>query len=133
MSSCLPKVRAVQEKDLITVMVPIPVQRTAYLKPKRAFTFIIFNEIEQVILRTTTYPASPNTMICYSQNNSRDGWMVQWCWVNFQFQGVLLIWIKVGQGPISLAVGAGGIVWTFFFHLSFFFFLPLSGQRPDID
>ena len=34
--------------------------------------------------------------------------MVRWCWVNFQCQGVLLIWIIVGQGPIALAVGAGG-------------------------
>ena len=34
--------------------------------------------------------------------------MVQTCWVNFQFRGVLLIWIIVGQGPIALAVGAGG-------------------------
>ena len=34
--------------------------------------------------------------------------MVRWCWVNFHCRGVLLIWIKVGQGPIALAVGAGG-------------------------
>ena len=33
--------------------------------------------------------------------------MVGWCWVNFQCQGVLLIWIIVGQGPTALAVGAG--------------------------
>ena len=36
------------------------------------------------------------------------GRVVRRCWVNFQFQGVLLIWIIVGQGPIALAVGAGG-------------------------
>ena len=24
------------------------------------------------------------------------------------------IWITVGQGPTALAVGAGGVVWTFF-------------------
>ena len=34
--------------------------------------------------------------------------MVRWCWVNFQCRGVLLIWIRVGQGPTALAVGAGG-------------------------
>ena len=28
--------------------------------------------------------------------------------VNLQCRGVLLIWIIVGQGPIALAVGAGG-------------------------
>ena len=63
------------------------------------------------------------------------------------------IWMLVGHGPTSLAVGAGGGVWTFLllsflssFSLSlgegqtFFlssitslFFLPLSGRRPDID
>ena len=26
-----------------------------------------------------------------------------------------------------------GFVWTFFSHLSSFFFLPLFGRRPDID
>ena len=36
------------------------------------------------------------------------GRVVQWCWVNFQCLGVLLIWIIVGQGPIACAVGAGG-------------------------
>ena len=30
------------------------------------------------------------------------------CWVNFQCWGVLLICIIVGQGPVALAVGAGG-------------------------
>ena len=30
------------------------------------------------------------------------------CWVNFQCRGVLLIWIIVGQGPVALAIGAGG-------------------------
>ena len=30
------------------------------------------------------------------------------CWVNFQCRGVLLVLMMVGQGPIALAVGAGG-------------------------
>ena len=34
--------------------------------------------------------------------------MVRRCWVSFQCWGVLLIWIIVGQGPVVLAVGAGG-------------------------
>ena len=45
------------------------------------------------------------------------------------------IWMIVGQGPIALAVGAGGgIVWTFLlsFILSLLF-LPLFGRRSDID
>ena len=36
------------------------------------------------------------------------GRVVRRCWVNFQCRGVLLIWIIVGQGPVALAVGAGG-------------------------
>ena len=45
-----------------------------------------------------------------SPKSSREGvgGVVRWCWVNFQCRGVLLIWIIVGQGPIALAVGAGG-------------------------
>ena len=36
------------------------------------------------------------------------------------------IWITVGQGPTALAVGAGGVVWTFFSHLSFLSSFSLS-------
>ena len=44
------------------------------------------------------------------------------------------MWIAVGQGPIVLAVGADGVVWTFFLSsITSLFFLPLSGRRPDID
>ena len=44
------------------------------------------------------------------------------------------IWITVGQGPTALAVGAGGVVWTFL-HSSILslLFLPLFGRQPDID
>ena len=60
--------------------------------------------------------------------------MVRQYWVNFQCWGVLLIWIIVGQGPIALAVGAGGVVWTFFLSsVISLFFLPLYVRRPDID
>ena len=39
--------------------------------------------------------------------------------------GDLLIWITVGQGPTALAVGAGGVVWTFLLSSSIsLFFLP---------
>ena len=44
------------------------------------------------------------------------------------------IWITVGQGPIALAVGAGGVVWTFLLSaILSLLFLPLFGRRPDID
>ena len=60
--------------------------------------------------------------------------MERWCWVNFQCRGSPLIWIIVGQGPAGLAVGADGVVWTFFLSSIFSrFLLPLSGKRPDID
>ena len=54
------------------------------------------------------------------------------CWVNFQCRGVLLVWIIVGQGPIALAVGAGGGLFGHFFsHLSFLFSFSLSlGDGP---
>ena len=53
-------------------------------------------------------------------------------WVNFQCRGVLLVWIIVGQGPIALAVGAGGVLFGHFFsHLSFLFSFSLSlGDGP---
>ena len=44
------------------------------------------------------------------------------------------IWISVGQGPTALAVGAGGVVWTFLLStILSLLFLPLFGRRPDID
>ena len=59
---------------------------------------------------------------------------MRWCWVKFQCRGVLLVWIKVGQGPTAVAVGAGGVVWTFFLSSIIpHFFLPLAWRRPDID
>ena len=62
------------------------------------------------------------------------GRVVRWGWVNFQCRGVLLIWIKVGQGPTVLAVGAGGVCLDIFLSsIISLYFLPLSGRRPDID
>ena len=57
--------------------------------------------------------------------------MVRWCWVNFQCRGVLLIWIIVGQGPIALAVGAGGGCLDIFKFVYLFSFLSSSfGDGP---
>ena len=42
------------------------------------------------------------------QRVNRGGRVVRRCWVNFQCRGVLRTWITVGQGPIVLALGAGG-------------------------
>ena len=48
--------------------------------------------------------------------------MEQRCWVNFQCRGVLLFWMIVGQGPIALAVGAGGGCLDIFFLIYLFSF-----------
>ena len=44
------------------------------------------------------------------------------------------ILMREGQGPTALAVGAGGVVWTFLLSsIPSLIFLPLFGRRPDID
>ena len=54
------------------------------------------------------------------------GWVERRCWVNFQCQGVLLVWMIVGQGPIALAVGAGGGCLDIFSLIYLFSFLSPS-------
>ena len=65
-------------------------------------------------------------------NNPGGGRVVQKCGVNLQCQGVILIWITVGQGPIVLAVGVGGgCLDIFFSHLPPLFSFSLSlGDGP---
>ena len=53
------------------------------------------------------------------------GGVVRRCCVNSQCQGIPLIWIIVGQGPITLAVGAGRRCLDIQFSLIYLFFLPL--------
>ena len=63
--------------------------------------------------------------------NLGGGRVVRRCWVNFQCRGVLLIWITVGQGPIVLAVGAGGGCLDIFALIYHFCSLSLSlGDGP---
>ena len=48
--------------------------------------------------------------------------MGRWCWVNFQYWGILLIWITVGQGSTVLAVGGGEgclDILSLIYHFSF--------------
>ena len=64
-------------------------------------------------------PGRPTILITVGQGGGR---VVRRCWVNFQCRGVLLIWIIVGQGPIALAIGAGGgclDIFSLFYHFSF--------------
>ena len=59
------------------------------------------------------------------------GRVVRRCWVNFQCQGVLLIWIIVGQEPIMLGLGAGEGCLDIFPLVYLYFFLPPSlGDGP---
>ena len=49
---------------------------------------------------------------------------------------VLLVWIRVGQGPTALAVCAGGgclDIQSLLSSILSLLFLPLFGRRPDID
>ena len=39
----------------------------------------------------------------------------------FPVPGHPTIWMIVGPGPIALAEGAGGVVWTFLFSSTFYF------------
>ena len=54
------------------------------------------------------------------------GRVVRRCWVNFQCRGVLRTWITVGQGPIVLALGAGGGCLDIFSLIYHFSSLPPS-------
>ena len=57
---------------------------------------------------------------------ARGGRVVRWFWVNFQCRGVLLTWNIVAQGPIALAVGAGGGCLDIFSLVYHFFSFSLS-------
>ena len=83
---------------------------------------------------TYLHPATGNfssldLSLCHPSGGGR---VVRRCWVNFQCRGVLLIWIIVGQGPIALAIGAGGGLFGHFFSpLSLLFSFSLSlGDGP---
>ena len=46
---------------------------------------------------------------------------MRWCWVNLQCRGVLVIWIREGQGPTAFAEGAGGGLFGHLFSLVYIF------------
>ena len=53
---------------------------------------------------------------------------------NLPMPGRPTIWMIVGQGPVALAVGARGVVWTFLLSSILSLpCLPLLARRPDID
>ena len=69
-----------------------------------------------------------------------DIYILDWGWSggvmalgNLPVPGLPTFWM-VGQWPITLAVGAGGVVRTCLLSSVLSqLFLPLSGRRPDID
>ena len=74
----------------------------------------------QIFIKTTL----PIILKHHNMNISttRGGRVVRRCWVNCQCRGVLLTWMTVGQGPIVLAVGAGGgclDIFSLIYHFSF--------------
>ena len=111
---------------IIEIIPEIPlVKKIYFLKDNKTFNSVLNI---QVFLRLSMAKQSYDSL--FFSGGCR---VVRWCLVNFQFLGVLLIWIIVWQGPIALAVGAGGVVWTFFLSsIISIFLLPLSGSRPDI-
>ena len=71
-------------------------------------------EKRKYVARPGIEPRTPDLRVrCLTDCATRPGMYVcmyvcvRWFWVNFQCRGVLLIWMKVRQGPIALAVVAG--------------------------
>ena len=90
----------------------------------------IKNSSRRCIKRHNTFVFTFNTSVLPKQFGG--GRVVRWSWVNFQCRGVLLVWIRVGQGPTALVEGAGwGCLDIFYSHLSFLFSFSLSlGDDP---
>ena len=89
------------------------------------------NYEETLLLLKDYEPAA----LCLHETHLKEGWsggaMVLG---KLPVMGRPTIWITVGQGPTALAVGAGGVVWTFLLSsILSLLFLPLFGRRPDID
>ena len=69
----------------------------------------------------------PDILFDLHTSKKGGGRVVRWSWVNFQCRGVLLVWIRVGQGPTALAVGAGGgclVIFTLIY--------PFSSLSPSL-
>ena len=97
-----------------------------YMLPTAQF---LLYESEVSLITSGSWLSSSNFLLVFYF--PWDGQVVQWCWVNFQYRGVLLVWIIVWQGPTALAVGASGVVWTFFLSSIFLASFSLSvGDGP---
>ena len=92
---------------------------------KISFIRVPFIPVKQCLSREILLLAHLGKIHKLYRNTSKtmgDGRVERRCWVNFQCLGVLLAWITVGQGPIVLAVGAGGgclDIFSLIYHSSF--------------
>ena len=87
---------------------------TQWRRDPQFFGFRHVKGIKKVMIKIY-YNQTPHPTI-----KSGDGRVVRWRWVNFQYQGVLLIWI-MACNRCEL-----GLFGHFFSSVSFLFFLPLS-------
>ena len=74
----------------------------------RFFFFLIVLEGKKTLSYTRRNTGVSPPIIRTSSGIFGGGRVVRWSWIHFQVRGVLLVWIRVGQGPTALAVGAGG-------------------------
>ena len=68
-------------------------------------------------------------IVCLTEFPSQVG-VVGWC----DGPGRRTVWMIVGQGPVALAlVAGGGCLDILLSSVLSLLFIPLSGRRPDID
>ena len=81
-----------------------------------------------VIIQTRWYNTMPFWFCVYVLESYvlRKSISSGWCWVNFQYRGILQIWIREGQVPTALSVGAGGGCLEIFSLIYLFSFLSPS-------
>ena len=69
----------------------------------------------------------------YSLNREGGGRVVRWCWVNFQCQAPYNFDYSRARAYCACSRCGWGWFGHFYSNLSFVFFLPLFGRRPDIE
>ena len=85
--------------------------------------FMVCSQNNCCITQVTKGKENIQTSMFYAVNTYS---ITRRCWVNFQCWGVLLVCMIVGQGPIALAVGAGGGCLDIFSLICLFPFLSPS-------
>ena len=87
-----------------------------------AYKYFLVTIIITILTERSSYYHKPTKCIFLLAGGGR---VERRCWENSQCRGVLLVWMIVGQGPIALAVGAGGGLFGHFSLICLFsFFSP---------